>query len=377
MDETGVCVLSSISLPRFVDSTIGGFDFNKLIETARITTRSLNNVLDIQHYPTPETRNSSLSGRAIGVGAQGLADVFALLQIDFDSPEAKELNKKIYECIYYGCMLESIELAKLEGPYNYFQGSPVSQGVLQYDMWGVSEGDLFLGKQKWQELKLSILKYGVRNSEVTALMPTASSSIRMGNNEMHEPFTRNIYVRQYIGGSVRVVNKYLVNDLLDLGLWSEELCNKIIYNEGSVQGLDEIPKHIQSRYRTAYELDFKDIVDMMADRSPFVSQASSFNHFVTYQDSGPTAFTQRIIYAWKRGLKTLSYYIHTETASSAKKELGGLTLSTPEIVEESSPVKFSIQSQQNKQKKMQQYKVKVLANGAACNMDEGCEVCSS
>jgi len=325
-DETGVCVLSSISLPRFVNKETKKFDFEALIETSHITARSLNNVLDIQHYPTPETRNSCLSSRAIGIGAQGLADVFAILKLDFDSAEAAKLNKQIYECIYYGSMYESIELAKIEGAYHYYEGSPLSKGILQFDMWGLSDNDTFLGVEKWGELRANLTKYGARNSEVTALMPTASSSIRMGNNEMHEPFTRNIYIRQYIGGSIRILNRYLVNDLIELGLWSEDLCNRIIYNEGSVQGLDEIPADIQSRYRTAYELDFKTMIDMMADRSPFVSQAASLNHFITYTDSGPTAFTQRIVYAWKKGLKTLSYYMHTETASTAKKELGGLSV---------------------------------------------------
>lgn len=324
-NETGVCVLSSIALPRYVNAATKTIDYEAIIETSRIATRSLNNVIDIQHYPTPQTRNSCLSSRAIGIGAQGLADVFAMLELDFDSVEAKQINKQIYEAIYYGCMFESMELAKLEGAYNYYAGSPVSKGVLQYDMWGLSEDDLYLGKDRWQELKARIAKYGVRNSEVTALMPTASSSIRMGNTEMHEPFTRNIYVRQYIGGSVQVVNKHLVNDLLKLGLWNENLCNRIIVNNGSVQGIDEIPLNIQSRYRTAYELDYKDLIDMMADRSPFVSQCASFNHFVTYENSGPTAFTQRIIYGWKKGLKTLSYYFHTETASTGKMELGGIS----------------------------------------------------
>jgi ribonucleoside-diphosphate reductase alpha subunit len=366
-DETGVCVLSSISLPRFIDPQTKTFNFEKLIETARITTRSLNNVLDIQHYPTPETRNSCLSSRAIGVGAQGLADVYAILRLDFDSLEAKMLNEKIYETIYYGCLKESMELSKLEGSYHYYPGSPISKGILQYDMWGLTEENLHLDQTKWLELKADIMKYGVRNSEVTALMPTASSSIRMGNNEMHEPFTRNIYVRQYIGGSVRVVNKYLVNDLIELDLWNEELCNKIIYNEGSVQGLLELPAEIQSRYRTAYELDFKNIVDMMADRSPFVSQAASFNHFVTYDESGPTAFTQRIIYSWKKGLKTLSYYIHTETASTAKKELGGLSISE-NIVKPGLDIKVQSSSPME---------VKILADGSLCSLEEGCEVCSS
>ena len=357
-DQTGVCVLSSIALPKYVNIQTKTFDFETLIQSARITTKSLNNVLDIQHYPTPETRNSCLCSRAIGVGAQGLADVFALLKIDFDSLEAKELNKKIYECIYYGCLLESCELAKIEGSYHWYSGSPISKGILQYDMWGVDENDLFLGKDKWRALKAQIAEYGIRNSEVTSLMPTASSSIRMGNNETNEAFTRNVYVRQYIGGSIQMVNKHLVNDLSELGLWSEELCNQIITNEGSVQGIQSIPSEIQSRYRTAYELSFRDQIDMMADRSPFVSQSSSLNHFVTYQNSGPTAFTQRIIYAWKKGLKTLSYYIHTETASTGKKELGGIASKVVLDIKET-------------------IETKVFEDGTVCTMEEDCEVCSA
>ena len=373
-NETGVCVLSSISLPRYIDPVSLEFDFDALIETARLTTRSLNNVLDIQHYPTPETRNSCLSSRAIGVGAQGLADVFAIMKVDFDSVEAKSLNKKIYECIYYGCMQESVELAKLEGAYKYYPGSPVSKGILQYDMWGTKEEELFLGS-KWSDLKADIAKYGVRNSEVTALMPTASSSIRMGNNEMHEPFTRNIYIRQYIGGSVRVINRYLVNDLTELGLWNEELCNKIIWADGSVQGIWEIPNEIQSRYRTAYELDFKTMIDMMADRSPFVSQAASLNHFITFTDSGPTAFTQRVIYAWKKGLKTLSYYMHTETASTAKKELGGLS---SQVKEPASQPVFESKMKITQKINMPEHLAEIQALEAG-EMDalQDCENCSS
>jgi ribonucleoside-diphosphate reductase alpha chain len=381
-DETGVCVLSSISLPKYVNTVTKTFDFKALIETARITTRSLNNVLDIQHYPTPETRNSCLRSRAIGIGAQGLADVFAMLKMDFDSSEAKELNKQIYEVMYYGCLKESMELAKLEGPYNYYENSPVSKGILQFDMWNVDSQNLFLGKEKWEQLRQDIMTYGVRNSEVTSLMPTASSSIRMGNNEMHEPFTRNIYIRQYIGGSVRIVNRHLVEDLLELGLWNENLCNKIIYNEGSVQGLTEIPADIQSRYRTAYELDFRIMIDMMADRSPFVSQSSSLNHFATYSKSGPTAFTQRIVYAWKKGLKTLSYYIHTETASTAKKELGGLSISisapeaSPKIQQEIKQIMNSVIPESLTPSSVLDNKV--FNDGqTTTEIKEGCEDCES
>jgi ribonucleoside-diphosphate reductase alpha subunit len=363
-NETGVCVLSSVALPKYVNIEARSFDFESLIKSVKVATRSLNNVIDIQHYPTPQTRNSCLRSRAIGIGAQGLADVFAMLKYDFDSKEAKKLNKAIYEVIYFACLEESCELAKIEGPYNYYKGSPISGGILQHDMWGVKDEDTFLGAEKWKELREKINKYGVRNSEVTALMPTASSSIRMGNTEMHEPFTRNIYIRQYIGGSVQIINPHLVKDLIALDLWSENLCNQIITNEGSVQGIAKIPKDIQSRYRTAYELNFKDLIDMMADRSAFVSQAGSYNHHINYVDSSPTAFTQRIIYAWKKGLKTLSYYIHTEAATTGKKELGGIS-SKPNPLNKISPTDTTLADDEE------------IIDGVVCKMEEGCEVCAS
>jgi ribonucleoside-diphosphate reductase alpha chain len=323
--ETAVCVLSSVCLARFVNTDLPEkIDYDGIIHTARIATRHLNNVIDIQYYPTPETRNSCLMRRAIGVGAQGLADVFHMLRIGFTSPQAQQINKNLYEAIYYGCLKESMELAKTDGAYTGFLGSPASKGELQFDMWGIDQNTLHL-KDKWVQLKKDIIKYGLRNSEVTALAPTASSSVRMGNNEMHEPFTRNVYVRQTIAGSLQIVNQYLVKELGELGLWNQDICNQVISQDGSVQGIAEIPVDIQERYRTVYELDWQELVDMMADRSPFVSQSSSYNHYTTYGDSGPTAFTQKIIYAWKKGLKTLSYYQHTETATTAKKELGGIS----------------------------------------------------
>ncbi|NJK71456.1 MAG: ribonucleoside-diphosphate reductase subunit alpha [Thermales bacterium] len=325
--ETAVCVLSSICVARFVDQSYPeGVDYDRIIQTARIATKHLNNVIDLQYYPTPETRNSCLMRRAIGVGAQGLADVFHELRIGFTSKEAKKINKHIYEAIYYGCLKESMELAKEDGYYTGFEGSPASKGELQFDMWGIKEEDLIL-QEKWTQLKKDIIEYGLRNSEVTALAPTASSSVRMGNNEMHEPFTRNIYVRQTIAGSLQIVNRFLVQELNELGLWNQGLCNDIISQDGSIQGIADIPEDIQKRYKTVYELDWKDLIDMMADRSPFVSQTSSYNHYTTYSESGPTAFTQKIIYGWKKNLKTLSYYQHTETATTAKKELGGISSS--------------------------------------------------
>jgi ribonucleoside-diphosphate reductase alpha chain len=397
-NETAVCVLSSLCLSRFYDETKPDkIDYNKIIQVARIATRHLNNVIDLQYYPTPETRNSCLSRRAIGIGACGLADLFHELKISFTSDKAKELNKKIYECIYFGCMWESMELAKIEGPYHGFEGSPVSRGILQYDMWGLSEADLFLsrdldtaqisseyGQTPWQTLKGLIAKYGVRNSEVTAIAPTANSSIRMAQNEMHEPFTRNMYVRQYIGGSIQVVNKYLVQELLELNLWNEGMLAKIVNADGSILNIEEIPDDIKERYRTVYEIDWRDLVDMMADRSAFVSQSGSFNHYTSYQEAGPTIFTQKILYAWRKGLKSLSYYMHTETATTAKKELAGLSETKSSQINDSivdnlssgpnpvSPLQMNITD------KTAQNGVKILADGTICDRSNpDCEACSS
>ncbi|GAB4146741.1 MAG: ribonucleoside-diphosphate reductase subunit alpha [Patescibacteria group bacterium] len=339
-DETAVCVLSSVVISRFLkEDGLDGVDYDKIIRVGRIAARNLNNVIDLQYYPTPETRNSCLRRRAIGIGIQGLADLFHQLKLGFTSEKAKEINKRIYECLYFGTLWESMELAKQEGAYDGFEGSPVSQGELQYHMWGLKNDDLFLsghgaaleslkefaGSNPWEVLIENIKKYGIRNSEVTALAPTAASSVRMSGNDMHEPYTRNLYVKQHIAGSAQVVNRHLVKELVDLGLWSQEMYQKIVYFDGSVQPVEEIPQDIKDRYRTVYELDWKELIDMMADRSPFVSQTSSFNHYTTHGEAGPTAFTQKIVYAWKKGLKTLSYYMHTETASTAKKELGGIT----------------------------------------------------
>jgi ribonucleoside-diphosphate reductase alpha subunit len=345
--ETAVCVLTSLCITRFYDQTkTDNLDYEKLIQAARLVTRHLNSVIDIQYYPTPETRNSCLTRRAIGVGLQGLADLFALSKVEFDSPQARQMNKHIYEAIYFGCLWESMELAKAEGTYTGFEGSPLSQGELQFDMWGIENQSLFLtstsfesvkhvfGDNPWNALKEHIKIHGVRNSEVTALAPTASSSIRMQNNEMHEAFTRLVFVRQYIGGSVPVIVRPLVDDLVEADLWDIDMYNDILQNEGSIQQVQRIPAEIKARYRNVYELPWQAFIEMMADRSPFVSQTASLNHYVSYEDSGPTAFTQRILYGWKLGLKTLSYYIHTEAASTGKKEMSGVNTTKAQPVKE-------------------------------------------
>jgi ribonucleoside-diphosphate reductase alpha subunit len=373
--ETAVCVLSSVCVGKFYDQTkIDKVDYEGIINTARIATRNLNNVIDLQYYPTPETRNACLARRAIGVGALGLADLFAKLKIAYTSPEAKKINKRIYECIQYGCYLETVENAKEAGQnYKDYETSPASKGILQHNMWGISDEDLFLAndgkslsifkeinENPWTVLKRLIKKYGLRNSELTAIAPTMQASIRMEQNEMHEPFGRNVYIRQTIAGSIQMVNKYMVQDLIDLGIWNSQLSEKIIENDGSLLNISEIPNEIKERYLTIYEVDWKERIDMMADRSPFITQTASFNHYVTFEESGPTSFTQRIIYAWKKNLKTLCYYMHTETATTAKKEFGKL---------------ITVQEETGK---LQENEIKILANGMVCDPNDlTCEACQS
>ncbi len=261
-------------------------------------------------------------------------------------------------------------------------------------MWDIEPADLFLGPEKWNALKQDIQKFGLRNSEVTALAPTAASSVRMGNNDMHEPYTRNIYIRQNIAGSIQIVNRHLVNELVELGVWNQQLCNQIISNDGSVLGIPEIPTEIQERYRTVYELDWKQLIDMMAERSPFISQTSSYNHYTTYEETGPTAFTQKIIYAWKKKLKTLSYYMHTETATTARKELGGISSQKSQQpaleIKLQEPIIPILKPTQTPMQPIEevisieqilvdgvQEEVKILADGTVCRMEEGCIECQA
>jgi len=391
-DQTGVCVLSSFCISRYLDETkMDGIDYEKIIHTSRIVTRHLNNVIDLQYYPTPETRQSCLSSRAIGIGLQGLADLFALKKLDFDSDEAKALNKRIYEAVYFGAMWESMELAKQEGPYAFYEGSPVSKGILQHNMWGLADESLFFSNEgsqlplleefngnPWIELKRLIKEHGVRNSEVTAIAPTANGSIRMAQNEMHEPFTRLVFVRQYIGGSIQMVNRYLVEELLEIDLWNEQMYEKIMMADGKIQSITEIPEDIRRRYRTVYEYDYKDLIDMMADRSAFVSQSGSFNHYTSYQESGPTVFTQKILYAWKKGLKSISYYQHTEAATTAKKEFSGLSTSKPVAIKTDSDNKEETveYTKENSPFVKELIKMGVYDQSSLDNPDE-CEFCST
>ena len=309
-DEVAVCNLASIALPKFVTPE-GEFDHQKLFDITYVATRNLNKIIDRNFYPVPEARNSNMRHRPIGLGVQGLADAFIKLRLPFDSPEAKQLNKDIFETIYYAAMTCSKDQAKEFGHYESYPGSPVSQGVFQYDMWGVTPSD----RWEWDVLKDEVKKYGVRNSLLVAPMPTASTSQILGNNECFEPYHSNIYTRRVLSGEFVVVNKHLLKDLVKLGLWNDDMKNKLIANNGSVQAIEEIPENIRQLYRTIWELSMKDIIDMAADRGAYIDQSQSLNLFMQNPNFGK--LTSMHFYAWKAGLKTGMYYLRTQAAASA------------------------------------------------------------
>jgi ribonucleoside-diphosphate reductase alpha chain len=310
-NETAVCNLASIGLPTFVKKD--KFDFNLLRKIVGIVTTNLNRVIDINFYPTPETKRSNMRHRPIGIGVQGLADVFAMLKMSWDSKESIELNKKIFEHMYYAALEASVELAKKEGPYETFQGSPASKGVLQFDMWNViPSADL-----EWDKLKKSIVKHGLRNSLLVAPMPTASTSQILGFNECFEPFTTNIYSRRTLAGEYIVINKYLVKELLDMNMWDEEMKQMIIANNGSIQLIEGISNEMKNRYKTGWELSQKVIIDMAADRGAYICQSQSLNLFVA--DPNYAKLTSMHFHAWKRGLKTGCYYLRTKAPVAAQK----------------------------------------------------------
>lgn len=321
-EETAVCNLASIALPAFVKKNRREFDFEELRRTVRILTRNLNRVIDINYYPTPETRRSNMRHRPIGLGVQGLADVFALMKISWETERAAELNQRIFEHIYYAALSASADLAAEQGRYETFAGSPASQGILQFDMWTDSDGKplqplTVTGELQWGRLKDRIVEVGLRNSLLVAPMPTASTSQILGWNECFEPFTSNIYTRRTLAGEFIVVNKHLVRDLMDYQLWSEGLKQKIIANNGSVQGIGEIPASIQERYKTAYELKQRTLIDMAAARGAFICQSQSLNLFVA--DPTYAKLTSMHFYGWKRGLKTGMYYLRTKAPTAAQK----------------------------------------------------------
>jgi len=309
-DEVAVCNLASLSLPSFVDYNEGTYDFNKLHEVTQVVVRNLNKIIDVNYYPVPEARNSNMRHRPIGLGVQGLADAFLALRMPFESPEARELNKQIFETIYHAALTASMEIAKEQGTYETYEGSPVSQGILQYDMWNVKPSDLW----DWEYLKGEIKKHGVRNSLLVSPMPTASTSQILGNNECFEPYTSNIYSRRVLAGEFQVVNPWLLKDLVDMGLWSDSMKNRIIAEGGSIQNIPNIPAEVKALYKTVWEISQRTVVQMAADRGAFIDQSQSLNIHMREPTMGK--ITSMHFTGWKLGLKTGMYYLRTQAAAA-------------------------------------------------------------
>jgi ribonucleoside-diphosphate reductase alpha chain len=309
--EIAVCNLASIALPKFVENN--NFDHKKLFEVTYQVTRNLNRIIDLNYYPVEEARYSNMKNRPIGIGVQGLADTFFKLRMSFDSSDARRLNKEIFETIYYASLTASADLAKQDGHYESYEGSPISKGVLQHDLWGVETSS----RWDWNSLRAKIKTYGVRNSLLMAPMPTASTSQILGNNECIEPVTSNIYTRRVLSGEFAMVNKHLVRDLIQLGLWNEEMKDRIIAHNGSVQYIPEIPADMKELYRTVWEIKQKSILEMAADRGAFIDQSQSLN--VHMEDTNFGKLSSLHFTAWKLGLKTGMYYLRTRPAVDAIK----------------------------------------------------------
>lgn len=359
-DEIAVCNLASIALPRFVIN--GQFDHQRLFEITYVVTKNLNKVIDVNYYPVEEARRSNMRHRPIGIGVQGLADAFILMRMAFDSPEAAELNREIHETIYYAALTASKDLAKINGPYETYKGSPVSQGIFQYDMWNVTPSN----RWEWDILKDEVKKYGVRNSLLLAPMPTASTSQILGNNECFEPYTSNIYSRRVLSGEFPIVNKHLLKDLVKLGLWNDGMKNKIIAANGSVQNIEEIPQDLKEIYKTVWEIKQRTLIDMAADRGAYICQSQSLNLFI--QDANFAKLTSMHFYAWKKGLKTGMYYLRTKSAADAVKFT--IDQSYLKQAQESAAVSNGTLNVISKEEAFAQ---------VACSLDdpESCEACGS
>ena len=310
-EEVAVCNLASLSLPKCISE--GSFDFTALEQMTAVVTKNLNRVIDNNFYPVPEAKTSNMRHRPIGIGVQGLADVFMMLRMPFESPEAKQLNIDIFETIYYSAMKESNRLAKIEGHYETFIGSPASQGIFQFDMWNIEPSSRY----DWDALKVDVKLHGLRNSMLVSPMPTASTSQILGNNECFEPYTSNIYLRRTIAGEFIIVNKHLIRDLISLGLWSKNMKDVIIAHDGSIKNISSIPDDIKQIYKTVWELKQRCLIDMSADRAPFICQTQSLNLFVDNPDM--RKLNSMHFYSWRKGLKTGIYYLRTKPAANATK----------------------------------------------------------
>ncbi|MCH7415612.1 ribonucleoside-diphosphate reductase subunit alpha [Belliella sp. R4-6] len=362
-DEVAVCNLASIALPKFVVEGRDGvktFDHQKLYEITKVATRNLNKVIDVNYYPVEEAKRSNFRHRPIGLGVQGLADAFILLRMPFDSDEARRLNEDIAETMYFAAMETSMELAKVEGTYETYEGSPVSKGQFQFDHWGVAPKS---GRWAWDELKEKVKKYGVRNSLLIAPMPTASTSQILGNNECFEPYTSNIYTRRTLSGEFIVVNKHLMRDLINLGMWNDNMKNRLIAANGSVQNIPGVPQNIKDLYKTVWEISQKTIIDMAAERGAYICQSQSMNVFL--QDPNFGKLTSMHFYAWKKGLKTGMYYLRSQAATSAIQ----FTVDKAALKTDAPNHQVSIDTSVAQQKQ----------DAIACSLDnpDECEMCGS
>jgi ribonucleoside-diphosphate reductase alpha chain len=372
-DEVAVCNLASIALPRFIID--GKFDHEKLYEVTQVATKNLNKIIDLNYYPIPQAERSNKRHRPIGIGVQGLADTLAMLRYPFDSEEARQLNKDIFETIYFGAMTASMELAKRDGAYETFAGSPISQGKFQFDLWGVQPDS---GRWDWEALRYQVLQHGVRNSLLLAPMPTASTSQILGNNECFEPFTSNIYTRRVLSGEFVVVNKHLMHDLVELGIWNENMKQRLIQADGSVQNIPEIPQHIKDIYKTVWEIKQRAIIDMAADRGAFICQSQSMN--IHMEDANYAKLTSMHFYAWRKGLKTGLYYLRTRAASSATK----FTIDMETVLQNNAneAKQRQINSQAHVAQEMMAHVGEIsaldIAEGKTCSIDDpDCLACSA
>jgi ribonucleoside-diphosphate reductase alpha chain len=375
-DEVAVCNLASLALPRFVIN--GKFDHKKLYDVTYQVTKNLNKIIDNNYYPVIEAQTSNMRHRPIGLGVQGLADAFILLRLPFESEQAKQINKNIFETIYFASLTASKDLAKIEGPYETFKGSPLSKGKFQFDLWDVNATENW----NWEELRKEVMEFGVRNSLLVAPMPTASTSQILGNNECFEPYTSNIYTRRVLSGEFVVVNKHLLKDLVQLGLWTNDMKNKIIGANGSIQNIHGIPENIKELYKTVWEIKQRNLIDMAADRGAYICQSQSLNLFVDSPSS--SKLTSMHFYAWKKGLKTGMYYLRSQAATQAvqftieKQGNNDMEPMVPVIENNNAEIEKPVLAGEP---------VVVYGNkideittdftGQVCTMEEGCVTCSS
>ena len=391
-DEVAVCNLASIALPMFIKN--GSFDHKELFRVTKRVTKNLNRVIDRNYYPVKEAENSNMRHRPIGLGVQGLADAFILLRLPFTSDEARKLNQEIFETLYFAAVTASMEAAKEEGPYSTYKGSPISEGKFQHNLWGIKDEELS-GRWDWDKLRKSIKKHGVRNSLLVAPMPTASTSQILGNNECFEPYTSNIYTRRVLSGEFIVVNKHLLEDLVELGLWNENLKQELMRANGSVQDIDGIPEDIKELYKTVWELSMKDIIDMSRQRGYFIDQSQSLNLFM--ENANYSKLTSMHFYAWKSGLKTGMYYLRTKAAVDAikftldntkKKEVPVSVAAEAEVIAAATPDPKAAETLQVKTTPVKQDETDVapmspeemkalIAQAKAGEADDDCLMCGS